>query len=138
MSPIAWRAAFMRLVRVEFRDDASLPDRGNQVVLADHAVTIADEVLQEVKNERLNGDQHAPVPQLAPIRVERIVLKAVDQLSTFLASDLPRVTSEGKDKPSEAPEKAIAKTARRASDIFPIIARHLTFRSTAGRTAISR
>ena len=83
--------------------------RGDQIVLARDAITIADEVLQEVKNERFNGDQHAPVPQFAPIRVERIVLKAIDQLSTFLAPDLPRVTSEGKDKAIRSPRKGYRK-----------------------------
>jgi hypothetical protein len=40
-----------------FRDDAPVPHGSKQIVLADDALTIADQVFEEIENLRLEGDQ---------------------------------------------------------------------------------
>jgi hypothetical protein len=53
-----------------FRDDPSLPHGSKQIVFADDAVAVADQVLEEVEDLRLEGDQHPPAAQLAPCRIQ--------------------------------------------------------------------
>src|SRR5213075_1914216 len=45
-----------------FRDDASLPDRRHEIVLADHAVAMAYQVNEQVEDLRLDGDQLRTAP----------------------------------------------------------------------------
>ena len=75
LSPTALRAALMRLVRVEFRDDAAAPDRGDQIVLADDAVAVLHQVDQQVEHLRLDGDGVGAAPQLAPVHIKRMIAK---------------------------------------------------------------
>ena len=62
LSPIALRAALMRVISAEFRDDTPAPDGGDKIVLADHALAIADHVVQQIehlgckRNERRSRD----------------------------------------------------------------------------------
>jgi hypothetical protein len=58
------------------------PDRSDQVVFADHAVVVADQVGQEIENLGLERNEIAPAAQLAPISVEREILKPEKQLRT--------------------------------------------------------
>ena len=82
LSPMALRAALMRLVSVEFRHDAALPDGGDEVVLADHALAMLDQVDQEIEHLRLERNQIAAAPEFAPVRVEGISLKEICQISS--------------------------------------------------------
>src|SRR5262245_57700296 len=61
------------------RDDASIPDLCDEIVLADDAVAIADQEDQEVEGLRCKGDQVSPATQLAAVRVERIVVEQIAQ-----------------------------------------------------------
>ena len=63
------------------RDDAAPPDRGDQVVLADDAVAILDQVDQQIEHLRLERDQLAAAPQFAPILIEGITLKEIANFS---------------------------------------------------------
>jgi hypothetical protein len=42
-----------------------VPHGGQQIVLADDALPIADRIFEEVEDLRLKGDQRAAAPQLA-------------------------------------------------------------------------
>ena len=75
LSPTALRAALMRLVSVEFGDDAPVPDRGDQIVLADHAVAVFDQEDQQIEDLRLQRKQRAVPPQLAAIGVKCMICK---------------------------------------------------------------
>lgn len=50
-----------------------MPDRCNQIVLADDTFAVADQVFQEIEDLRLDGNQVAPAPQFAPVAIENIV-----------------------------------------------------------------
>ncbi len=39
----------------------------DHVILADHALAIADEVLQKIEDLRLDGDKIGSVPQFLPV-----------------------------------------------------------------------
>ncbi len=56
LSPMAFRAALIRVASVEIRDDAAAPDSREQIVLADDAIAILDEIAQKIKDLRLHGD----------------------------------------------------------------------------------
>jgi hypothetical protein len=58
-----------------FGHDAPVPDRCDQVILADHAVAIAHQMDQQVEHLRLDGDGLAGAPQLAPIHVKDVIIK---------------------------------------------------------------
>ena len=52
------------------RDAAAAPDRLEQLVLAHHALAMADQVDQEVEHLRLDLDCRTGRPQLAAVRIE--------------------------------------------------------------------
>ncbi len=53
-----------------FRNDAPIPHRRDQLILADHVITIADQILQKVKHLRFDANEvHAP-PQFPPFDVK--------------------------------------------------------------------
>jgi hypothetical protein len=85
LSPIALRAALIRVKSVDSENDAPAPHGGEQIVFADDALAIADQVLEDVEDLTLKGDQRVPVPQLAPRRIQREIFKGVDQCTTPLA-----------------------------------------------------
>ena len=57
------------------RDDAPVPYGRNQIVLADNASSISDEVVEEIKHLRRNGNHVQSATQLAPIGIEYAVIK---------------------------------------------------------------
>ena len=52
-----------------FRDDATVPDGGNEVVAADHMVAMHDEVGEKVKHLRFERDQFGAAAELAPVGI---------------------------------------------------------------------
>jgi len=70
------------------RNDASMPYLGKQVVPADDAFAVADQVLQKIKNLRLNGRQSGAAAQLAAVCVERAVFEQIAQFGR--PDDRPR------------------------------------------------
>jgi hypothetical protein len=56
-----------------FGDDAPVPDRGEQVILAGDAVPVLDEIGKQIEYLRLDLDQLVPAAQLATLQVENIV-----------------------------------------------------------------
>ena len=65
----------MRLVRVDFRDDAAVPDGLDEVVLADDAVPIFDQVDQQVEHLRLDANHLAGPGQLTQPRIQHVLGK---------------------------------------------------------------
>jgi len=61
--------------QVGFRNNAPAPHRRDEVVLADHAVAIFDQVDQNIENLRLNRNNRAACAQLAALAIERIIVK---------------------------------------------------------------
>ena len=92
-----------------FRNDASAPDGGHEIVLADDALAIADQIDEDIENLRRKGNQVAAVPQLPAVSVEHVVFEQVKQLAAPLAArdggPLPRVAKnkdQGKKKVSHS------------------------------------
>jgi hypothetical protein len=69
-----------------------MPDRRQQVVLADDAITLPNQVNQEIENLGLDRHQVRSPPQLAAIRVERTILEQIAQNSIPLVTQRPRRT----------------------------------------------
>jgi hypothetical protein len=58
------------------RNYSTTPYRRDEVVLADHAITIFNEVDQNIENLRLYGDELVAPAQLPPFYVEQAVCEA--------------------------------------------------------------
>jgi hypothetical protein len=56
----------------------------DQVILADHALAIADEINQKVEDLRFESDKFGSVPQFLSVRIKRVVRESVDQGSGTL------------------------------------------------------
>ena len=65
----------MRLVIVEFGDDPAAPDRLQEIVLADDAFAVPNQVDQEVEDLRFERDPLAAPPEFAPINVKHMIGK---------------------------------------------------------------
>jgi hypothetical protein len=52
-----------------------MPDRGKELVFADHALTVSDQVNKEIEDLGLDGDQHSSPTQFAAICVEHTILE---------------------------------------------------------------
>jgi len=63
------------------RYDTPVLHPGDQVVLADHAVAIANQKNNEVEDLRLDRDERAFTTQLAPVGIKNIVLEEEQQLA---------------------------------------------------------
>ena len=61
------------------RNNAAVPDRCQEVVLADDAVAVPDQVDQNIEDLRFHSHQLASAAQLSAIRIERTVLKQIEQ-----------------------------------------------------------
>ncbi len=70
---------------------APIPDGVDEVILADHALSIADQVIEQVEYLWRDGDQVRATMQLAPVGVECIFLEeiahAVNPLGGFRWSE---------------------------------------------------
>ena len=75
LSPTALRAALIRLLSVEFGDDPTAPDRGDQIVLADHTVAVAHQIEQQIEHLRLDRDQLRAPPEFAAFRIKYMIFK---------------------------------------------------------------
>ena len=61
------------------RNGAPVPDRRQKIVLADHTVTVPDQVDKKIEDLGLDGHKRRTPPQLAAIRVERTFLEQIAQ-----------------------------------------------------------
>ena len=63
------------------RNNAALPHGGNQIVLAYDSIAVADEVMQQIKNLRLDRNTIFTAQQFLPVGIERKVFESVDHSS---------------------------------------------------------
>ena len=56
-----------------------MPDRRQELILADHTITVPDQVNKEIEDLGLDGHKRRSPPQLAAIRVERTFLEQIAQ-----------------------------------------------------------
>src|SRR5215204_1560181 len=61
------------------RDYSSVPDRRDQVVLADHTFAILDQIRQEIECLRLNDNRYRSAMQFAAIYVENMIFEQIEQ-----------------------------------------------------------
>ena len=61
------------------RNDAPLPDRRDEIVFADDAPPVADQVIEKIEHLRRNGDQIGPATQFPLVGVEYEVLEDIEQ-----------------------------------------------------------
>jgi hypothetical protein len=80
------------------RDGAPAPYRGDNIVLADDPLTIADEVFEEIKSLRFNSNQFAAVPQFAADYIQIEILELVSQAKS---------SKMRKSKPTVSKRKAL-------------------------------
>jgi hypothetical protein len=59
-------------------NDATTPDAGEQVVVADDAMAIANEMKQDVEDLRFDADRVGASPKLPSVFVEDILVERVD------------------------------------------------------------
>jgi hypothetical protein len=82
LSPIALRAALIRELNVDSETIRPFHTASSKVVLADDALTVADQVLEELKNLRLERNQIPDAPQLSSRRIQRAIFKGVEHRTT--------------------------------------------------------
>ena len=75
LSPIAFRAALMRLVKRRIRHDPAAPDRSEEIVLADDAVAVLHQIDQQIEHLRLDGNGLGAAAQLAPVGIKHMIVK---------------------------------------------------------------
>ena len=61
------------------RHNAAIPNCANQIILADDALAVADQILQKVENLGSTGIADRLAAQLAPVGVERVILEEIAQ-----------------------------------------------------------
>ena len=81
-SPIAVRAALMRLLSAESEIARSPQTLSDQFVLADEAVALLDQKKQQIEHLRLQGNPNAVPAQLAELAVKLMIIKAKSQMAT--------------------------------------------------------
>ena len=55
------------------RHNAASPNRGDQIVLADNAVAVFDQMNQQIEHLGLNSYYRGPAPQLSPAGIEPVI-----------------------------------------------------------------
>jgi hypothetical protein len=107
-----------------FGYDAPVPYPSDQVVLADHAVAIADQKSEEVEDLRLDRDERAFGTQLAPLEIENVVSEKEQQAvapgspSLSTARTLPHFAHDQKSSHPQGQIKPASKAVARAVDIL--------------------
>jgi len=86
-----------------FRDDPAAPDRLQEIVLADDAFAVPNQVDQEVEDLRFERDPLAVPPELAPIDVKQVIGKDKFQFQSPGADRVARVSTNYHANPKEKP-----------------------------------
>src|SRR5882724_10640180 len=63
-----------------FGNRSAAPDRVEDFVLGNDPIAIANQILKQVENLRLDGDKLACAPQFAPLRIEYAVFEAKEHV----------------------------------------------------------
>jgi len=75
-------------------NDSFVPHVRKKIVLADNALAIADEILQEIEYLGLNGDEVICAPQFSAVCVKGAIFKEIDHPQVLRSP--PIGASEGK------------------------------------------
>ena len=70
-----------------FRHSAAMPDRVQEIVLADHTITVLNEMNEQIENLGLDGYKSRSSAQFAAIGVERTILEQIAQLRRSRSPD---------------------------------------------------
>ena len=111
-----------------FRNDAAAPDRVDKVVLADDALAVLHQVIEQVEHLRLDGNRVGAAPQLAPVRVEHMIAKeklhvaAPFAISNLGLSEIIKAVS----KENQALTKSFARSGRTHNPIMLEIGQELS------------
>src|SRR5947199_366979 len=62
------------------RDDAAIPDAGDQIVPANDAAATPDKMKQDTEDLRFNRDKIGSPPQFVSVGIERVCFEPVDHL----------------------------------------------------------
>jgi hypothetical protein len=62
-----------------FGHDAAIPDGGDQVILADDPIAVADQKQEEIEDLRLDRNERALATQLAPVGIEHVIVEKEQQ-----------------------------------------------------------
>ena len=80
--PLVFAAVADRLARGidaaaqgRIRNDPAAPDRRDEIIFADDAVAVLDQIDQQVEHLRLDGNRLRPAAQLAPVGIKRMIGK---------------------------------------------------------------
>ena len=63
------------------RDDAPLPDGADEIILANNALSVADQEIEKIENLRRDRNHIFTATQLAPISVEQAILEEIAQVA---------------------------------------------------------
>jgi hypothetical protein len=72
----------MRVVSADSETMRPPQTLANQIVLADHALTIVDQVLEQIEDLRRQADDDIATPQLALGGIQLVVVKTIEQRSS--------------------------------------------------------
>ena len=94
-----------------FGYDAAVPHGGNQIILADHAIAVADQKNQQVEDLRLGRDERALATQLAPVGIKNVIFEVKQQVAAPISpllgeQTLPHPAGQPKIKPSSRTNQA--------------------------------
>jgi hypothetical protein len=78
-SPIAPPGGIQAGCQRRVRYAAPIPNGLDEVVFADDALPVADQVIEQIENLRRCRHHIRAAPQLAPVGVERVVLEEIPQ-----------------------------------------------------------
>ena len=84
LSPIAFRAALMRLVRVEVRHDPAAPDRSDEIVLADDAIAVFAPGKPAGRRPAARPQSARTRGKLAPVGIKRMIGKEKLHVCAYL------------------------------------------------------
>ncbi len=59
------------------RYDASIPDGADEIIFADDALPVADQVIEQIKNLRCRRNHVGAAMELAPVGIERVILEEI-------------------------------------------------------------
>ena len=97
-----------------FRDNAAIPHRGKQGVLAYYAIPIADETQQKVEHARLDRHDGRPAAEFPSLLIEQVVLEGIEQVVSPPASlEKPR---ESQEQPKVIPKPRVSPEAYSGDD----------------------
>jgi hypothetical protein len=77
------------------RNDTSVPNGIDQLILADDALPVADRVIEQIERLRRNRNDLRPTMQLAQISVKGVILEEIAQAAISLAIPLRGLQSSG-------------------------------------------